>query len=450
MDSKTACLIERITAPGGGTTAVVGLNASGKTSLAERIRWQIASDGLRYMSFCDTYGTATDRAYYLQQRWNQHDISQETPLVWQTLERAFIMSGSDATERRQWQRQLYDMLELEPLMEQYVISLSSGELRKLQLAKVLMAKPKMLVLDNPFIGLDAKARQTLETVLKMLASQGNISLCLLLSRAEEIPSFTDYRIMTSELEQFEASPSGLDTTIRLQIESLPYPSMPGNDIKEKIIVSLNDVSICYGNRTILNHLSWQVNQGECWALQGSNGSGKSTLLSLICADNPQAYACDITLFGRKRGSGESIWDIKQRIGYVSPELARSYQRRIPALQVVASGLRDTVGLYARSNEEERQQCRWWMNIFGIEELAERDFTTLSSGQQRLVLVARAFVKDPQLLVLDEPMHGLDSHNRQIVKDAINAFCHRPGKTLIMVSHYEEELPECITHRLRLS
>jgi molybdate transport system ATP-binding protein len=251
------------------------------------------------------------------------------------------------------------------------------------------------------------------------------------------------------MEQSTASNSGLDTTHQLLIESLPSSSSPANDISGEIIVSLNDVCISYDNRTILSHVSWQVRKGECWALQGSNGSGKSTLLSLICADNPQAYACDITLFGRQRGSGETIWDIKRKIGYVSPELARSYQRRIPVIQVVASGLKDSVGLYVRTNEDERRRCLWWMNIFGIEELADRLFTTLSSGQQRLVLVARAFVKDPQLLILDEPMHGLDSYNRQVVKDAICAFCRRPEKTLIMVSHYEEELPECITHRLRL-
>ena len=193
-----------------------------------------------------------------------------------------------------------------------------------------------------------------------------------------------------------------------------------------------------------------VRRGECWALSGENGAGKSTLLSLVCADNPQSYACDISLFGRKRGTGESIWDIKRHIGYVSPEMHRAYLKNLPALDIVASGLHDSIGLYRRPKAEELEACRWWMDTFGIGPLHERPFLTLSSGEQRLCLLARAFVKDPALLVLDEPLHGLDTRRRALVRRIIEAFCRRPGKTLLMVTHYEEELPACIDHRLRLS
>ena len=222
------------------------------------------------------------------------------------------------------------------------------------------------------------------------------------------------------------------------------------EVRGEKIVELRDVTIRYGNRTILDRLSWTICQGEHWALQGRNGSGKSTLLSLICADNPQSYACDITLFGHQRGSGESIWDIKRRIGYVSPELHRSYQRNRPALSIVASGLKDTVGLYVRATDEDKQQCLKWMQRFGIEHLAQRSFTQLSSGEQRLILVCRAFVKSPDLLILDEPMHGLDMPRQQLVKDIINDYCSDPQKTLIMVTHYDEELPSCINRHLTLT
>ena len=184
-------------------------------------------------------------------------------------------------------------------------------------------------------------------------------------------------------------------------------------------------------------------------MSGENGAGKSTLLSLLCADNPQSYACDIRLFGRRRGSGESIWDIKRRIGYVSPEMHRAYLKNLPALDIVASGLHDSIGLYRRPHPEELDKCRWWMDTFGIGGLAGRPFLTLSSGEQRLCLLARAFVKDPELLILDEPLHGLDTTNRRRVLLAIHAFCSRPDKTLVMVTHYEEELPPCIVHHLRL-
>ena len=216
------------------------------------------------------------------------------------------------------------------------------------------------------------------------------------------------------------------------------------------ILDFRNVTIRYGERTILKDLNWTVRQGEHWALSGENGSGKSTLLSLVCADNPQAYACNIELFGRRRGSGESIWDIKKHIGYVSPEMHRAYMKDIPAIDIVASGLSDSIGLYHRPKAEEKQQCLSWMKTFGIDGIADRTFLKLSSGEQRLCLLARAFVKDPELLILDEPMHGLDLRNRQMVKEIIDRFCSDPRKTMVMVTHYEEELPGCITHKLYLT
>ena len=320
----------------------------------------------------------------------------------------------------EWIDQLYDLFSMRQLLDKYVILLSSGELRKFQLIKTLISHPTTLILDNPYIGLDAEARNQLNTLFPMLAHQQGIRLYLLLSRSADMPTFADEVINTENLE--------------------------GNP---QLVIDMKDVNIRYGERTILRDLDWQVREGERWALLGENGSGKSTLLSLICADNPQSYACDITLFGQQRGTGESIWEIKKRIGYVSPEMHRSYLRSIPALLVVASGLKDTVGLYVRPTEAERQQCLWWMRLFDVEALADRPFTQLSSGEQRLVLVVRAFVKDPELLILDEPLHGLDDHNRFLVRQQIEAFCARRSKTLIMVTHYEEELPQCITHRLYL-
>ena len=436
------------------TIAIVGLNASGKTQWVERMRRELKSDSLRYVAFCDTYGTAADRSYYLQQRWNQHDIDEEMPTVEKALERAFHLSGSDTPARRQLQAHLYQLLGMTPLLDNYVISLSSGELRKMQLVKTLMANPKTLILDNPFIGLDAEARAMLSQQLLRLKEQG-ITLYLVLARPNEIPAFADDIIWTSPQQiiprVLSAPPQG--DTFASRTATLSSPTVDENGTsdapKSPPIIELHNVSIRYGERTILAPLSWTVCQGEHWAVSGSNGSGKSTLLSLICADNPQSYACDITLFGRPRGTGESIWDIKQHIGYVSPELHRSYQRNLPVINVVASGLKNTVGLYTRFNEQERNQCLHWMRCLGIEELADRSFLQISSGEQRMILVARAFVKDPDLLILDEPMHGLDLQRLQLVKNTIDDYCQDPGKTLIMVTHYEEELPQCIDHRLYL-
>ena len=228
------------------------------------------------------------------------------------------------------------------------------------------------------------------------------------------------------------------------ISQIPFYPQDGGEI-----LKLQNVSIRYGKRTILKDINWTVHEGERWALQGQNGAGKSTLLSLVCADNPQSYACDIHLFGHKRGTGESIWQIKRHIGYVSPEMHRAYLRDLPAIDIVASGLSDSIGLYCRPRPEQREICRQWMKVFGIEEIQDKTFLKLSSGEQRLCLLARAFVKDPELLILDEPLHGLDLKNRKRVREIIRLFCQRPHKTMIMVTHYQEELPDCITHSMEL-
>ena len=407
-------------------TAIVGRNASGKTQWVEQFRRQTASDKLRYIAFRDSYGPSVDSAYYLQLRWNQHDIDAETPTV---REKLGSLSESD--------HELLRLFHLEDTLDKYIITLSSGELRKFQLVKALMSKPQILILDNPFIGLDAETRQQLRDLLKLIADEQHIDLYLVLAKTDDMPDYVEKKI------EFPLSTPNTQST--LNIPSSQTPPLSSDEV-----IQMRNVTIRYGERTILKDMNWTVHSGERWALTGQNGSGKSTLLSLVCADNPQSYACDITLFGHRRGeSGISIWDIKRHIGYVSPELARSYHRDIPALRIVASGLKDTVGLYVRANEEEKEQCRQWMRVFGIEQLADRSFLQLSSGEQRLVLLARAFVKDPELLILDEPLHGLDDENRQLVRNVIETFCQRPDKTLIMVTHYEEELPPCITHRLVL-
>ena len=420
-------------------TAIVGRNGSGKTQYIDQLRKTLASDSVRYIAFSDSYGPNVDSQYYLQLRWNQHDIDHETPTVGELLQRAYLLAGDDTAERQQMKEQLYRMFHMEGLMDKYIITLSSGELRKFQLTKTLFANPRMLIIDNPFIGLDGETRDQLKELLLMLAKERDMEIVLVIAKSDDLPEFI------SEVVEFgDGSDAHVLTPVQREaILSLPYHD---NDYDCQRVVDMKHVSIRYGERTILKDLDWTVMNGERWALLGQNGSGKSTLLSLICADNPQSYACDITLFDRPRGSGESIWDIKKHIGYVSPEMHRSYKRNLPSIRIVASGMMDSIGLYAVPNEQDYDRCRWWMNIFGIADLAERPFMQLSSGEQRLVLLARAFVKDPQLLILDEPLHGLDLWNRRLVKDVIETFCQRRNKTMIMVTHYQEELPAIITHQ----
>lgn len=446
--------------------AVVGSNGAGKSLLVDMLTGkyplkegeltydfspsttQTVYDNIKYIAFRDTYGSA-DANYYYQQRWNAHD-QEDAPLVSEMLGEV----KDDALKQ-----QLFELFRIEPMLDKKIILLSSGELRKFQLTKTLLTAPRILIMDNPFIGLDAPTRELLFNLLEQLTRLGTLQIVLVLSMLDDIPSFITHVVPVNEMkvgekmerEAYIKAFRAQDVVMPMdelqqRILDLPYDN---NNYTSDEVVKLNKVSIRYDDRTILKELDWTVMRGEKWALSGENGAGKSTLLSLVCADNPQSYACDISLFGRKRGTGESIWEIKKHIGYVSPEMHRAYLKNLPAIEIVASGLHDSIGLYKRPKEEQMAVCEWWMDIFGIASLKDKTFLQLSSGEQRLALLARAFVKDPELLILDEPLHGLDTYNRRRVKKIIEAFCRRRDKTMIMVTHYENELPGTITDRLFL-
>lgn len=447
--------------------AVIGPNGGGKSLLVDIImgRWPLlmneveydfapsssvlVCDNIKHIAFRDSYGDS-DANYYYQQRWNSQDM-ETTPLV-----RDLLPDSCD----REWRCMLYGLFGIDEMLDKHIVLLSSGELRKFQLVRVLLSRPRLVILDNPFIGLDADTRNLLHDLLCRLIDASLLHIMVVLSKEDEIPSFVTHVIQVSEcvcgekvsLEDYrhKACPE-LKRVLSVEKERriLDLPDKADATGAEQV-VGLHNVTIRYGEHVILKNFNWSIHQGDRWALTGDNGSGKSTLLSLVCADNPQSYACDISLFGRKRGSGESIWEIKKRIGYVSPEMHRAYLKALPAIEIVASGLHDSVGLYRRPHVEQMAVCEWWMDILGIADLKNRNFLQLSSGEQRMVLLARAFVKDPELLVLDEPFHGLDVRNKCLVKDVIEVFCRRRGKTLIMVSHYKEEFPECMTHFMHLS
>ncbi len=437
--------------------AIIGRNGSGKSMFVDMLTgrhpvypgmvtysFDEPYNNLKHITFRDTYGGDNDRTYFLQQRWNQMEIDEETPTVGSKLEEAYQLAGDDTPQRRALQKHIYEIFHLEPLLDKYIILLSSGELRKYKLAASLFTNPKVLIMENPFIGLDAQTRDQLKELLTMLTKEG-LQIILVLAKTDEIPDFITHIVEVREMRVLRKVSSFEERGMRNEERGARSEERGARNE----IIHFNKVSIRYGERTILKDLDWTVRQGEHWALSGDNGSGKSTLLSLVCADNPQAYACDISLFGHKRGSGESIWDIKRHIGYVSPEMHRSYKQNIPAIQIVASGLKDTIGLYVRPNEAEREQCRKWLEVFGIGHLADRKFMEMSSGEQRLVLLARAFVKEPDLLILDEPLHGLDDENRVMVKEIVDKYCENPSRTLIYVTHYKEELPHCIDHSIFL-
>ena len=383
----------------GEQVALVGENASGKSRLASAFAGRV---GAKYITFRDSYGSYGDRNFFMQQRWNLFTLEGDPPSAGESL-RQEAAESKDPVAALQRVEDLIALFSMEPLLDKPLVTLSSGELRKYQLTRALLGGPEILVVDNPYIGLDPRTRRLLTNLLAALSEK--MTIVLVLSRPAEVPSFITHVIPVADGEAGEKVPR------EAYLDSVLPPA----------VIRLRNVTIRFGERVILDSLNWTVRQGEHWALTGANGSGKSTLLSLINADNPQAYAHDIELFGRPRGSGETIWDIKRQIGFVSPELHRAFRLDAPALDIVTSGHFDTEGLFRRPTGEQRESARRWMEEFGIGHLADRPFLRISSGEQRLCLVARAFVKDPPLYILDEPLQGLDEPQRRLVKTLIDRF-----------------------------
>lgn len=443
--------------------AVVGANGSGKSLLANMIQGRIALrdldgeikynfteplfEAVRTISFKDIYTMVDGTTAYYQQRWHSQD-AEGIVTVKEILQP--IASHSEIS-------QLFEMLNLTDILDKSIIFLSSGELRKFLLIKVILTHPKLLIIDNPYIGLDSASRQSLDTMFASMAKINGMQLLLLLSNPADIPEIVTHVMPLKDMEclggrtkqEFVA-----DRTLNEQLfnYSQDEPTLPEKKREashHQVTFRMEDVNIEYGSRTILKNVDWEVKNGEKWALTGPNGSGKSTLLSLVYADNPKSYSNTLYLFDRKRGTGESIWDIKSRIGYVSPEMHLYFMEDIPTLRIVASGFFDSIGVFRKCTPEQEMVAMEWIKCFGIENIAHRSFLTLSSGEQRLALLARAFVKDPDLIILDEPLHGLDVANKERASKIIESFCNREGKTLVYVTHYTHEIPQTVTKEYKL-
>lgn len=442
--------------------AIVGSNGAGKTLLIDILTGKHAlksgsiktvnneriSSVVKSVAFSDIYSIVDTQNSYYQQRWNT-SCEAEAPLVKSLFEKG----------EKSWVERLVSAFGIEDLIDKEINLLSSGELRKTLIVRSLLSKPRILVLDNPFIGLDTKSRISLNDLFKNLSDLNSIQIVLLVSDPRDIPDMVTNILPVKDKtlleplsrEQFIANKDTINNLFEKK-ETIVLNDIVGSVSNDNIsfenALVFKNIHIKYGNRSILKDLNWQIKKGEKWALLGENGSGKSTLLSLVAGDNPQAYANDITLFDRKRGTGESIWDIKKRIGYISPEMHLYYLKNVPCIDVVSSGFFDTIGLYKKCNEEQKRIATQWMKLFGIKNIKDQSFIQISTGEQRLALLARVFVKNPDLLILDEPLHGLDIESKKRIKRIIEDFC-TSEKSLIYVTHYEEEIPDIVTKRLIL-
>lgn len=441
--------------------AVTGQSGSGKTVLAHTLAGRHFFSGHITASF-DTPETfhqsivvveqqhrfkdLTNRSdFYYQQRFNSFDAEQ-TATVAQEL--ASYITPSNQAAATQW----ISMLQIDGLLNEPLIQLSNGENKRLQLIIALLQEPKLLVLDNPFVGLDVNGRAILNNILEKISTSG-ITLLLITTPDQLSPCITHVAtlqkgVLTQAVPLAQYQAPALENLV-LSITSALQALAGSPEADFTTAIRMADVTIQYERKYILDHITWEVKRGEHWSVSGPNGAGKSTLLSLITGDNPQAYANEIYLFDKRRGSGESIWDIKKKIGYVSPEMHLYFDYTATCFQAIASGLFDTIGLFRTLNVEQEELVNQWIKVMQLETKAHHGLSRLSAGEQRLTLLARALIKNPALLILDEPCQGLDAAHTQLFRHLVDTICTHSPTTLVYVSHYRAEIPDCVNKFLEL-
>ncbi|UXK13459.1 molybdate ABC transporter ATP-binding protein ModF [Erwinia pyrifoliae] len=459
-DTRTLNLNE-LMVQSGESWAFVGANGSGKSSLARALSGELLLvAGSLVSQFQRPWRMSLEQLQKrVEDEWQRNNTDM---LSLDEEDTGYLVSEVIQEETRNEERcqQLAALFGIGHLLTRRFKYLSTGETRKTLLCQALMAQPDLLILDEPFDGLDIASRAALAAVLSDLQHRG-ITLALVLNRFDDIPAFIDRvgvlaectLVRTGERQAIlaEALVAQLAHSETLAGMTLPeaddISAIPALAEDAPLIVLCNGV-VSYNDRPVLHQLNWQVERGQHWQIVGPNGAGKSTLLSLVTGDHPQGYSNDLTLFGRRRGSGETIWDIKQHIGYVSSSLHLDYRVSSRVRNVLISGYFDSIGLYQAVSDRQRRLASQWLDLLGISAaMADSPFHDLSWGQQRLVLIARALVKHPVLLILDEPLQGLDPLNRLLVRRFVDVLIGEGRTQLLFVSHHAEDAPRCITHRL---
>jgi molybdate transport system ATP-binding protein len=440
--------------------AVVGSNGSGKSALGRLLcgELEVFSGTLEtveksvYISF-ETVGEILEIERYNDDTDFLDRIDQGTPV------RDFVLEGQpDAAQRLS---ELAEQFHLAGMLDRGIRFLSTGEMRKVVICRALLENPELLVLDEPFDGLDQTSCKVLRDLIASLARE-RIRIVLLLNRFSEILPCITHIAYIRDSSIFDHGPreSILASEALLRLHSFHYslpeclPDIPeahnSREWNEHVpLVEMKDVVVRYDGRYVLNRLDWTVLPGQHWKITGPNGSGKTTLLSLVSGDNPQAYANDIRLFGRQRGTGESIWDIKKHIGLVSTAFQQSYRVGVTAELAVISGFFDSIGVYRRCSPKQHAIARQWLEILHLQDKRNAPLRSLSYGEQRMVLIARAMVKQPRLLILDEPCQGLDAVNREMVLKLIDHLGSHGHIQLLYVTHHPEDRVPCIDHFLEM-
>ncbi|HKJ42422.1 MAG TPA: ATP-binding cassette domain-containing protein [Sunxiuqinia sp.] len=466
----------------GESVAITGASGSGKSLLGKVLAGDLklrsgelllTGIGKRVMVDQQDHFIAYSgrRSMHYSQRYEKLGM-ESVPSVLEFLNKMSRMNSHQVTEDQLIQ--VMNQIEIAHLTDRKILELSNGERKRTQLAIALLQQPDLLILDQPFVGLDIHSREKLNQLLQQQMELG-VQL-IVICDPHYIPGIISkvLELKNGRPNQFVArenyEPQIEDETFSVtETKKQLFQLLPGSKEFFDDVVAMCNVNVQFGEKAILEDIDWQVKNGEQWALLGPNGAGKTTLLSLVTADNPQGYNNHLVLFDRQRGTGESIWNIKKRIGFVSPELHLYFLRgagifnTIPGLsggshqaystltcrEVIQSGFHDDVGFNSANSDQQVKLANTWLSILGLEHLQKRLFTHASLGEQRSLLLARALVKSPQLFILDEPCQGLDGQQTKRFTQLLDAICEHLKTTMIYVTHHPEEIPACVSHLLEL-
>lgn len=422
--------LELSSPPGPGLSLVTGANGSGKSSMARALAARV--EGARLLS------AETQQAFY------------EAQLA---ADESNFRGGVDtSTSVRELlgepglHHPLFRAFRLEALRERGYRLLSTGEARKVLLLEAVLSAPSLLILDDPFDGLDRAAQAELAQAIVQTAEHLP-TLVLGTFSARDLPfplaALREVVVVAERRLSFRGSPQAfLQHTARGPIPRTTPPVELGSwyaPLDPRVpLVELRAGSVRYGEHVVFEQLDFRVAAGQHTLIEGPNGSGKSSLLEMITGDHPQAYSNDLHLFGRRRGTGETVWDIKKNVGIVSARLHRDYRVGGSVEEVLLSGLFDSIGLYQKPEPTQRTRARAWLEWLELGLAPTAPFRELSFGQQRLVLIARAAIKVPPLVVMDEPTSGLDPDNRARVLELVESLCGQRKSTVLMVTHRADE------------
>jgi molybdate transport system ATP-binding protein len=441
--------------------ACLGPNGAGKTSLARVISRQathyagevvraprVEERGVAYVCF-EQARALCDRDRKLDDSEQRADAADPGTLVEDA-----ILSGRPADDSfREW----VERLRIGHILHRGLRFISTGEMRKTLLIRAILSEPALLVLDSPLDGLDRESQEEMRRIIAELL-HSSMTLLLLCRQLEDVPGGITHVLVLDRGERVVDGPREAVLESPAVRSLMAPPAPPLSALPEPVerpyrlpptgpLLELRGVSVAYGDNQVLRDVDWVFDRGRHCSISGPNGCGKTTLLSLVTGDNHKAYGQDITLFGIRRGSGESVWEIKQKFGQIDTQLHLNFARGMRVVEVVVSGFFDTIGLYDDWGDAQRSRAERWLAALGLAQFSRESFDALSFGLQRMVLLARAMVKSPVILLLDEPTLGLDGHHRRLILRAIDHIAANSDTQVIFVSHSAGDTPVCINQYL---